>query len=343
MNSQEKEQIAQLVAAAHKIVVIQADNPDGDSLASALALEHILGDMDKEVLLYCGVEIPQYLRYIHGWDRVQKDLPAQFDLSIIVDTSSATLLEQLEKTGQKAWLGTRPCIVIDHHSDVNCDIPYATVVLNDKEAVATGEAIYEIARTLNWELNLEAKRMLAISIMADSLGLISEGTTARTIHIIAELVEHGVSLAELDEARRELMKKSIEMTRYKGQLLQRIELHSSGEVATVTIPWEEIQKYSHEYNPSVLVLEEMRYIDGVKVAIAFKLYPDGKITGKVRCNMRYGIGAKLAAEFGGGGHPYASGFKVTDGRTFSELKPSVIAKAQELLLQLDKEDGNEVI
>ena len=30
-----------------RIVIIQADNPDGDSLGSALALEHILGDLGK--------------------------------------------------------------------------------------------------------------------------------------------------------------------------------------------------------------------------------------------------------------------------------------------------------
>ena len=32
-----------------RIVIIQAENPDGDSLGSALALEEILGDLGKEV------------------------------------------------------------------------------------------------------------------------------------------------------------------------------------------------------------------------------------------------------------------------------------------------------
>ena len=53
--------IGKLIDGASKIVIIQADNPDGDSLASALALEQILGDLDKEVVLYCGVDVPRYL------------------------------------------------------------------------------------------------------------------------------------------------------------------------------------------------------------------------------------------------------------------------------------------
>ena len=48
---------------------------------------------------------------------------------------------------------------------------------------------------------------------------------------------------------------------------------------------EEIQKYSNQYNPSVLVLDEMRLVEGVEVACAIKTYPDGKLTGKLRSNM----------------------------------------------------------
>src|SRR6185436_11565506 len=85
---------AELVQEASNILVIQAENPDGDSLGSALGLEAILEDRGKKVLLYCPVEIPKYLRYTKGWDRVTDDFPHNFDLSIIVDTSSATLLDR---------------------------------------------------------------------------------------------------------------------------------------------------------------------------------------------------------------------------------------------------------
>ena len=36
-----------LIQEADKIVVIQAENPDGDSLGSSLALEEVLSDMGK--------------------------------------------------------------------------------------------------------------------------------------------------------------------------------------------------------------------------------------------------------------------------------------------------------
>ncbi|HEX7963729.1 MAG TPA: DHH family phosphoesterase, partial [Candidatus Saccharimonadales bacterium] len=203
-NYPEAPQIKEVLDAAQRVVVLQADNPDGDSLCSALALEQILHDMGKEPVLYCGVDIPGYLTYLSGWDRVTKELPHQFDASIIVDTSAISLLEQLEKTGQKGWVAAKPTIVLDHHQVEN-SISFANVVCNHP-AVATGEVIYELAADLQWPLSQTAKEMLASSIMADSLGLTTDATTARSIHIIAELVEGGVSIPLMEQKRRDLMR-----------------------------------------------------------------------------------------------------------------------------------------
>ncbi len=329
----ESSDINRLIAGSQRILIMQADNPDGDSLGSALALEHIIGDMGKEPLLYCGVHIPDYLHYLPGWDRVSNELPGQFDLSIIVDTSADSLFETLNKSGFRSRVAGKPCIVIDHHAVENT-IDYAAVICN-KPVVATGQIIYELAAQLGWTLNSEAKSMIAVSIMSDSLGLVSEGTSARSIHIIGELVEGGVNLALLENARRVLMRKSAELTNYKGQLLQRIEYHADGRIAVIHVPWEEIERYSQAYNPSMLVIDDMRSTLGVDVAIAFKTYNDGHITAKIRCNYGKTIAGELAKQFGGGGHPYASGFKVNDGRSYQSVKDACITAGTELLNALE--------
>jgi len=345
MTYPEAEQIQRLLAAAQKVVIIQADNPDGDSLASALALEQILGDMGKTPWLYCGVDIPSYLRHMPGWDRVTGELPSQFDLSIIVDTSANSLLETLHVSPQRSWVTSRPVVIIDHH-DVEITIPYATVVCNHP-AVAASEVIYELARQLDWPLNLQAKKSLATAIMSDSLGLTTQSTTARSIMIISELVAGGVSIAELENARRDMQRKSPDLVHYKGRLLERVEYYSDDQVATITIPWEEIERYSPFYNPSILALDEMRLTTNTRVAIAFKLYNDGHVTGKIRANYGNPIANDLAAHFGGGGHPYASGFKIPAGRPFNEIKSECIEFATQLLDTLDvktsKENSDEAL
>lgn len=338
----EAPEIKKLVDGAQRIVIVQADNPDGDSLGSALALEHILGDMGKEPLLYSGGGVPTYLEYLDGWDRVSTELPNTFDLSIIVDTSADSLLENLEKSGQKHLLASKPSIILDHHNVENT-ISFASVSCNHP-TVATGELIYELSQQLKWPLNLEAKHMIAVAIMSDSLGLTTEATTARSIHIIGELVESGVSIPQLEQERRELMRKTPELIHYKGELLQRVTYYDNNRVATISIPWREITKYSPLYNPSMLVLEDMRMTVGTKIAIAFKMYSDGHLTAKIRANYGSPIAGELAKHFGGGGHAYSSGFK-TDGRgrPFNEIKSECIELAAKLLDNLEREQSHETL
>lgn len=334
-------ELSQLLDKANKIVIIQADNPDGDSLASSLALEQILGDMGKEPYMYCGTDIPTYLQYLHGWDRVSRDIPHQFDLSIIVDCSAESLLENLDKSGQRGWVASKPCVIIDHH-DVEVTIPYATLVIN-KPAVATGELIYELVQENEWLLNDEALKFIAISIMADSRGLTTDQTTARSIHIVAELVDKGVSIPLLETARRKTMQRASELVHYKGKLLQRVEYFEDDQIALIAIPWAEIEQFSHAYNPTMLVMDDMLLTVGTKLAIGFKHYPEGKVTAKLRANYGSPVASKLAEHFGGGGHPYAAGFKIQDGRTYTEVKTEAIRYATELLATLDKEKSDEVI
>lgn len=329
-----EKEIDKLIASSKRIVVIQADNPDGDSLGSALALEEILDEMGKETSLYCGVDIPDYLKHLKGWDRVSKDIPNQFDLSIIVDTSAIILLEKLEQSQQRGWVASKPVIVLDHHADVVCDIPYATVVLNDNEAVATGEAIYKLAVELKWPLNLQAKTHIASSILSDSLGLASENTTPQTYRVMADLIESGVDRALLDEARRAFMKMPEPIFRYKAALILKTEIFADGRLAYAPVPHDEIMEYSPLYNPAPLIQGDMLQVDGVRVAIVLKHYKDGKMTGSIRCNHGASIAAHLAQYFGGGGHAYAAGFKITDGREYETVKQDVIAKATELLDKL---------
>jgi phosphoesterase RecJ-like protein len=125
---------------------------------------------------------------------------------------------------------------------------------------------------------------------------------------VSELMKLGAHPSSVEERRREFMKKSAEILEYKGRLIERIEYFLDGKLAVVTIPFEEIKKYSDQYNPSVLVLDEMRLVIGVEVAVALKTYPDGKLTGKLRTNLP--VSADIAGFFGGGGHKYAAGFRV---------------------------------
>ncbi len=293
---------------AQKFVIIQAENPDGDSLGSSLALEDLLIEAGKDVKLYCAIDIPKYMHYIQGWDRVEKDWPTDREVAIIVDTTAEALIQQaLKRPGVRHFLESHPVIIIDHH-ETEGDLPFETITAIDPTAVATSEILYRLAKVANWTITPAAAESMFVSIQADSLGLSTPSTTAASYQVAADLVALGANPSEVENRRREYMKKPADILEYKGKLIERIEYHLDGKLATVHIPWSEIEEYSDRYNPSVLVLEEMRMVEGVEVAVAIKTYPDGKLTGKIRVNAP--IAEQIAGYFGGGGHQYAAGFKV---------------------------------
>ena len=146
-----------------------------------------------------------------------------------------------------------------------------------------------------------------------------------------ELVDLGADLPKLDASRKESYQKTLELTKYKGRLLQRIETYLDNKLALLVIPWEEIKTYSPLYNPSMLVLEDMRLITNNQISIALKVYQDGRITAKIRSANNYPYAKELAEFFGGGGHEYASGFRTYDYSDVSELKKELVNKTNQIL------------
>lgn len=309
-----------------RICIIQAENPDGDSLGSAIALDYLL--KGKEISLYCPVDIPKYLRYFTDWSRVTNEFDFKADGYIIVDTAAEILLSKLlDDTAIRNRLYSMPVLVIDHHeTEDDISFPHDAII---ETRPACAEVIYRVAKELNYEINKTVAEAVFQGILSDTLGLTSDSVTDETFEIAAELTRLGANISELEDRRREFMKKSPRILDYKADLIKRIEYHLEGELATVHIPWDDIREYSDEYNPNVLILEEMRLVEGVKVAVAIKTYPDGKLTGKIRCSLGTPIADKIAGYFGGGGHPYAAGFRTYD-TTYDEVIRELIKLIPEL-------------
>lgn len=324
-----------LVKSANKIVVLQANNPDADSLGSALALEQILAEMNKQVSLFCQIDMPQYLRYLTGWSRVSKDMPNDFDLAIIVDASTTSLFE--DDNGQSNTIGklkSKPLIVLDHHSSVQNQIDFAAASLIDIEVSSTGELIYRLAQASSWPLDEVSGEALMAAILGDTQGLSNQLTQPSTYRAMAELTELGVDKQQLEERRRQASKMPPQIYAYKADLIKRTEHFADHQIACVEVTQQEINDYSPLYNPAALVQNDMLQVTDTRLAIVFKTYDSGRVTAAIRSNFGAPIAGALAEFMGGGGHDYAAGFKIEDGRQFKDIKKACLDKSRELLKEI---------
>ncbi|MBQ3293885.1 DHH family phosphoesterase [Candidatus Saccharibacteria bacterium] len=324
------------LANKQKFCIIQAENPDGDSLGSAIALDYLISEnfKDKEISLYCPVDIPKYLRYFSDWSRVENDFDWRADGYIIVDTASATLLSKLlDDPAIQNKLATVPTFVLDHH-ETEDDLPFPhTSIIEPLPACC--DLIYKIAKDQDLKIDQNVAKNLIYGISSDTLGLTSASTFPDTFRHIADLLDlGGLNIADLEEARHEFMKKSPRILDYKADLIKRVDYSLDGTLATVHIPWEDIEQYSDEYNPNVLILEELRLVEGVQVAVAVKTYPDGKLTGKIRTSLP--IADQIAGYYGGGGHPYAAGFRTYD-ISYEDVIKDLVSIVPRLIQETEQE------
>lgn len=327
------------IEGAEHILVIQAENPDGDSVATSLALESLILDNfpKKKVTMFCNLTVPAHLRYLEGNDRVVQDLPRDFDLAIIVDCAEEVLLEKTLRYPEAERLKKVPVLILDHHND-KINFPFETVNFIDEDAVSSGAVVFNLAKKEGMMVSKDTATFIMASILSDTMGLTLDFVRADDFRAIAELTDLGANLSEIDQARRALNKRPQFITRYKGELLGRVEYLLDGKLAYVHIPWGDIEKYSGIYNPPILVFEDMRLTDGVQVVMAVKSYKNGKMTAKMRTNPGYEVVGAVAEKFNCGGHPGSAGCKVEPGMyTYDEFKAELIKYTKEELDKLESD------
>ncbi len=316
---------SKLLEAAKTVLILQPEKPDSDSLCSSLILEHLLGDIGKDTILYSEDQLPPYINYFPGADRLDPVFPKQFDLAILVDCGSPTQIARtLEK--HQGRLASKPFVIIDHHA-TRTAMPFATIDLIVAEVGSTGELLVQLANQLKWTLNADIASLVIPSIMADTLGLTTPNVSADTIETVAQMVRLGANLSELNQARLEAGAMDSDILTLKGKILQAVTYHCDGKLAIVTIEPADLKEYAKRYDPSALVIFDMQHVRGVEIAVVIRNYAP-KLKLSLRSNRP--LAAEVAKAFDGGGHPQAAGATVEAGNP-DDVSAKVIAITTELL------------
>ena len=327
--------IQKLLQSSKSILIVQADNPDADSLGSSIALQDLCQQLSISTQLYCAISLSNYLQYIDGFDQVTDQVNQNFDLTIFVDVSTKTLINKLYNLPLIKDIKQKPVIVLDHHQEIENPIDFATVIINDSLASSTGEIIFHLTQYLKIQLtNLGLNAILA-SIMGDTQSLSNQLTRPDTYRIVANLIDQGANRFELDKKRRDLNTLPLEIFHYKAELIKRTEFYYNNTIAILVLRQEDIVNYSAQYNQMALMQNDLLQVQNVKVILIIKYYQDQHLTTGIRANYGYPIASQLAKHFNGGGHQYASGINLAK-QDLNVFKKDIIIKANELLTKIDQ-------
>ena len=296
------EDLLRRVRQGNRFLLTSHSNPDGDAIGSELGLARLLRRMGKGAVVWNRDETPTIYRPLPGSERVHNGaeppagFPDVFDSIIILECPSP------DRTGLEEHLTALPVINIDHHLG---NQHYGAINWVDTAAPAVGEMIYRLAQGLKLTLEPETASCLYLTLVTDTGGFRFSNATPVAFEAAAALVRDGAHPEQVSQWLYE--SQPLPVMRLVGEMLQTLELHEDGRIATVRLTPEMFAKVGAAAGDSEGLIDYPRSIAGVEAVALVRQRDDG--TYKVSLRSRGEVDVeKIARHHGGGGHRNAAGF-----------------------------------
>lgn len=283
-----------------KVVVAGHMRPDGDCIASALALADMLRNAGaKEVVCIDQNPAPRlYLNFLYG----ENILPAaEFDATdFLVISVDCADYARINETFSRRF--PKPYACIDHHASNNSD---AQIRIVDAQASATAELITLLALASGTPISAKNANRLYMGICTDTRQFTTSSTRPQTFFAAQKLAEAGADLSWT--AIQLYQRESFAKMKLLADFLSSIRTYLDGRVCMGVITKASYAKSGAKKEDSDGLVDFARSIDGVEIAAVLEDLDDG-IKGSLRGKTNaYKLNA-VAQSYGGGGHLAAAGF-----------------------------------
>jgi len=298
-------QAKQLMLNANRICIISHRGPDGDAVGSNLALRRILEKMGKEVVSACVDPIQPDSIYLDKADTFVNDFDYEyFDLLISVDCATWRLVN-FPATKPELSSGRKPFINIDHHESNEM---FGTLNIVDGEACATCCVLSTFFNFCEWDFDSITATCLLHGIYFDTGSLMHSNTTADVYLLCGELMAKGANLRKI--AKHLFQTTEINKMRLWGRILERAYINEEG----VTVSAVNTEDYLACNASSKDTGGAIDYLNAVPNSKYCVLLSEDREKGIVKGSMRTQRNdvnlSNVASQWGGGGHPKASGFGI---------------------------------
>jgi phosphoesterase RecJ-like protein len=280
-----------------RFVLTSHARADGDAVGSTLACREILRQMGKQADAVLRDGVPRvYQQLPFASSVIQSErVNGNYDAAILLECDSVqrTRLQGLEN---------HFLINIDHHKSGRT---FANVNWIDPKAVATAEMVYRLAKKAGVKITPEIATCLYTAVLTDTGAFMFEGTTEHTFELARELVLAGADPARC--ARHIYFGHSTAKMRLLGAALSA--LQREGPLAWIWVTQEQMERVGAKEEDCEGLVNYALAIGDVEAAAFFRELPDGRFRVSLRSKGRLEV-ARIAEQFGGGGHACASGCAV---------------------------------
>jgi len=279
-------------------------HPDGDCIGSAFALKSLLKLIGCESRVVCPDPMPERLAFLDSFGQSDISVPAPGEpfgpgsRAVALDIAAPSLLPDL-------YDKYNVLLTIDHHAN---STPFSDRYL-DKEASATGEIVWRIARS--WQRTKIIDHIPAdvaycsyAAISSDTGCFRYSNVTPSTHRIAAQLVTLVPGHADIDRRLFEIRTPS--RIAAEKAAFEKLKLIRNGKISVCAMSATEIEKSGIRKEELDALIDVARSVDGIMMAMSVR--EEGARDFRVSLRSSSGIdAAEICTLFGGGGHIKAAG------------------------------------
>ena len=322
MSAAKFEQIGRALREGVRFAILGHVRPDGDALGSQLALGVSLKQLGKDVRIWNEEGMLEKYSFLPNANLLTKPPaePEDVDVAIALDTAIQNRLGNSLPAvrSAKVWIN------IDHHPS---NPGYGDLVYIDPKSPATGQILFELIKSEKLPIDAAIAENLYVAISTDTGSFQYPNTTARTLEIAAELVRAGVDVGRVSQLTYEnYPRRRVELLR---DLLGTMRFDANDRVASFSLSLATAKKLGVLPEDNEGLIDHLRAIRGVIVAVFFEELADGKVRVSMRSKSEKVNVCAICEKFGGGGHVLAAGARVRG--SLAEVERKILEEVRDVV------------
>lgn len=291
-------EIGDVIFKSENILLYPHLNMDGDAMGSAVALCIALRNLGKNCYILIEDKVADNLEFMDkGYCTSEQNIIENPDLSVSMDCGD---MDRFPNRKEK-FVQAPTTICIDHHRTTAEFCQYNYI---DPNAAATGEIVFKLLKAMGIEITREIGEALFAAITTDTGNFQYSNTTKETHAIVAELYDAGINASQVSVNIYE--NNRIERLLITNRILSTLTTECNGKVAICYVTRQMLKETGALMEETEGVVQQLRAIAGVEVAVFLKEKDDTTIKVSMRSKSYVDVAA-IATELGGGGHIRAAG------------------------------------
>ncbi len=284
----------------NNIIIARHIGPDPDALGSQFALKELIKNKFPKKNVYAIGNSPAKFRFFGNLDKIDELEIDDNYLLIVLDTPDIKRIDGIDDIKKYNNI-----IKIDHHPVID---NYEKISLIDESSSSTCQLILELIFKNFLKLDTSIAEKIYMGIASDTGRFMHDYTTKKTFKLVTKLLyKTNIDFTSLYFS---LYIRPISEVRFQGFIFENIELTDNG-VGYIKITDDILKEYGVDTASAGNIISELNFINEIKVWI---FLTEDKKNNQIRANIRSRgpVINEVASKYGGGGHKYASGARLSD-------------------------------